>query len=389
MNTDIHICLVSAQLLANYIPVMMHKPDQVHLVSSDHGVKQGWTARFEKMLQQQGFTVVRHTGMPDTDMQEIRDYAEKLGKKIEQAVPNATITLNITGGNKLMVLGMWEAFNGAVEMIYTDTFHDCIEHLDANTNTREPLRSVLDIPHYLQAYGVKYLSAESDDAGWLQAVEQRKSVSKYLAGNAERLGDFIGVMNKLANDAIETDNRSLVLMYPTQYLRHSPRGLWKDTLSILQRSNLIKWNCDREITFIDPDITRYLGGIWLEEYVYLIARDAKPEHVACSVKINWDNSRNATNELDVILVHNNRMLVIECKTLRFGNNQQKDSDMVYKLSDLGDELRGLFGRTWLVSARAPTQTLIERAKSRQLNIISPAALKTLRQEILTWMTAKP
>lgn len=380
---NIHICLVSAQLLANYIPVVMHKPDQVHLVSSDHVVQQGLTARFEKMLQQQGFTVVSHTGMPDTDMQKIRAYAEALGQKIEREIPNATITLNITGGNKLMVLGMWEMFDGAVEMIYTDTFHDCIEHLDSNT--RKPLQSVLDIPYYLQAYGVKYLHADSDDEQWLQSVEQRKSVSKYLAENAERIGDFIGVINKLANDAIEKDNRSLVLMYPTQYLRYSPRGLWIDMLRMLQESNLIKWDGDREVTFLDVEKTRYLGGIWLEEYVYLIARDASPEHVACSVKINWDSSRSATNELDVILVHNNRMLVIECKTLRFGNNQQKDSDMVYKLSDLGDELKGLFGKTWLVSARAPTQLLVDRAKSRHLNIISPAALKGLRQEILTWM----
>lgn len=31
---NIHICLVSAQLLANYIPIRMEQPDQVHLVSS-------------------------------------------------------------------------------------------------------------------------------------------------------------------------------------------------------------------------------------------------------------------------------------------------------------------------------------------------------------------
>lgn len=382
---NLHLCLVSDQLLANYIPAMMYQPDQVHLVSSAYVRHKGLTARFEKMLKQQGFSVVLHEGMPDTDMQQIRAFAEKLAQTIEQQAPNAHITLNITGGNKLMVLGMWEMFDGAVEMIYTDTFHQCIEHL--HNQHREPLRSVLDIKRYLQAYGVRYLHAESDNPDWLEAIQQRKPVSKYLAENAEALGGFIGLINRLANEALEEENRQSILRYPQQFLTSPPRSIWREALLKLQNADLLVWDGNREITFPDAERTRYLGGIWLEEYVYLTARDANPEHVACSVKINWDTSHQATNELDIILVHRNRMLVIECKTLRIGNNTQKDSDMVYKISDLGDELRGLFGKTWLVSAREPDNHLTDRAKSRSLHIITPANLKNLRQQILDWMQA--
>ncbi|MEZ5537184.1 MAG: DUF1887 family CARF protein [Thiolinea sp.] len=382
---NLHICLVSDQLLANYIPVIMDRPDQVHLVSSAYMVNKGMTARFRKMLEQQGFSVFQHDNMPDHDIGGIRRFAEQLWEAVDKQVPDdPAITLNLTGGNKLMTLAMWDVFKGIVErIVYTDTFNNCIEYL--HDQTREPLRSVLDIPQYLQAYGVKFLQALSDDEEWLAAVNQRKPVSKYLAENAERLGDFIGVLNKLANDTLEEENHRLLLRYPTQYFRNPPRGIWRDALRQLQQSGLLKWDGDREVTFTNPETVRYLGGIWLEEYVYLIARDANPEHVACSVKINWDSSRNATNELDVILVHHNRMLVIECKTLRFGNDQQKDSDMVYKISDLGDDLRGLFGKTWLVSAREPTPRLLDRAKSRRLAVISAAGLKDLRRSILDWM----
>lgn len=381
----IHLCLVSDQLLANYIPILMAAPDQVHLISSEHVVKKGLTARFERLLKQRGFAVTLHNGIPDATMSAIRAYAETLWNTINSQVPNAQITLNITGGNKLMVLGMWEVFNNAVErVIYTDTFHHCIENL--HDQSKESLRSVLDIEQYLQAHGVKYLSAASENASWLEQVLARKATTKYLAEQALALDSFIGAINFLCQQALLKENNELVLAYPVQLLSTHPGRIWCEALLKLQNTHLLNWDGDKEITFIDVERTRYLGGIWLEEYVYLVARDAAPEHVACSVKINWDTSRQATNELDVILVHRNRMLVIECKTLRFGNNEQKDSDIVYKISDLGDELRGLFGKTWLVSAREPNDMAKERAKSRALHIIASSGLKDLRQEILQWMT---
>ncbi|MBK8455498.1 MAG: DUF1887 family CARF protein [Thiofilum sp.] len=383
---NIHICLVSDQLLANYIPVLMAKPDQVHLVSSIYVTKKGLTDRFERLLRQQGFVVVRHEAMPDATIAAIRDYANALWHTINEKLPNAQITLNITGGNKLMVLGMSEVFNGAVEkVIYTDTLHHCIENL--HDQSKESLLSVLDIKQYLQAYGIKYLSAESDKTDWLEKVLARKTITKYLAEQSPVLDSFIGILNYLAQQALAKDKHDLMLSQPLQCLDRTPNKLWREALLKLQNASLLLWDGDKEITFLDMERTRYLGGIWLEEYVYFIARDAAPEHVAGGVKINWDTSRQSTNELDVILVHRNRMLVIECKTLKFGNNEQKESDMVYKISDLGDELRGLFGKTWLVSAREPNDVIKERAKSRSLEIIAAGDLRNLRQKVLQWMQA--
>jgi hypothetical protein len=50
----------------------------------------------------------------------------------------------------------------------------------------------------------------------------------------------------------------------------------------------------------------------------------------------------------VLVVHNNPLLVIECKKLRFGT--AKDSEVIYKLDSITDEMNGLFGSTLLVSA---------------------------------------
>lgn len=380
---NIQICLVSDQLLANYIPVMMYRPDQVHLVSSDFVKGKGLTARFQRMLEQQNFTVIKHDGMPDSDMPSIRAFTQHLAQVIQQQSPDAEITLNITGGNKLMTLGMWEEFGEGVQVIYTDTQHHCIEHL--HEQRTEPLVSVLDVRRYLQAYGVRYLNALSDQPEWQQGVKGRKAVTKYLAEHADRLGAFIGMINRLAHNAMGVESREHFLAAPKQVLRAQPKGIWRSSLLMFQEAGLVTWDDNQEITFPNVESARYLGGIWLEEFAYLSALEAGAEHVACSVKINWEKSRQTINELDLILVHRNRMLVIECKTLRLGMNDQKDSDMVYKISDLGDELRGLFGKTWLVSAREPDAVLVERAKSRRLTIIAAADLKSLRSNIRAWM----
>lgn len=379
---NIHICLVSAQLLANYIPIRMEQPDQVHLVSSAEMQRNGMTARFQRMLEAQSIKTLVHYDMPDSFVAAIHEYALELQETIKILAPAASITLNITGGNKLMMLGMLEIFRSDVQrIIYTDTANNVIECLHDHTN--EPLQSVLAIPEYLLAYGASYRQAASDDQAWQIRIGQRKSATKYLAVHAKELAGLIGALNALANRAL-SDNGE-VLEIPQQEFNDHPSGLWREALYKLANAKVFTWDGSKTIIFTDAEATRYVGGLWLEEYVYHIARDAQADDVRNSVEITWDHSKNTRNELDVLLTHNNRMLVIECKTLRLGRDFQKDTDILYKIDSLGDDLKGLFGKTWLVSAREPTIEMLDRAKDRGIRILSPSHLKSLRQEILQWM----
>jgi hypothetical protein len=378
----IHICLVSAQLLANYIPIRMDKPDQVHLVSSAAMQRNGMTARFQRMLQAQQIETIIHHDMPDSFIAAIHEYALELQETIKATATDAQITLNITGGNKLMMLGMLEIFRPDVQrIIYTDTANNVIECLHDNTN--EPLEAVLAIPEYLLAYGATYRKAASDDQAWQIRIGQRKPSTKYLALHAQELAGLIGTLNFLANNAL-SDNGE-VLVTPQQQLNDHPGGQWREALRKLAETQVFAWDGSKTITFGDAESARYVGGIWLEEYVYHIARDAQPDDVRTSVEITWDNSKNTRNELDVLITHNNRMLVIECKTLRLGRDFQKDSDILYKIDSLGADLKGLFGQTWLISAREPTSDMLDRASDRSIRILSPSQIKGLRQEILRWM----
>ena len=382
---NIHICLVSQQLLANYIPVLMQKPDAVCLISSASMEATGLTARFKAMLDALEIPNCTYDDMPSTNMESIYDYALEISEKIKQQYSNANLTLNITGGTKLMSQGFTEVMSNDAQLIYTDTQHNRLEYIGEKTRKSSiPLPSVLKIKDYLKAYGANYKQSLSDDSQWQQEILQRKAVTKYLGQQAEALDGLIGSINYLVNQAI-SDN-SKVLEKPTQYLNTTPRGEWKTALQKMQQSGLLSWDGQTEIRFSDIESARYLGGVWLEEYVYHLAKDEQPEDVRSGVKVSWDSSKKTHNELDVVLVHNNRMLIIECKTMRFGGGyQQKDSDVLYKIDSLGDDLKGLYGGLWLVSARTPTDNMIDRAKDRRIKIINPSDLKKLRSHFQQWM----
>ena len=92
-----------------------------------------------------------------------------------------------------------------------------------------------------------------------------------------------------------------------------------------------------------PELRRYLGGEWFEEYVYLrIKRDFKlrDEDIAKSVKICRLSSTSNDNELDVVFVRDNALYVIECKVSMTGYGKDPKSvvdEYLYKLAAISKD----------------------------------------------------
>lgn len=173
-------------------------------------------------------------------------------------------------------------------------------------------------------------------------------------------------------------------MRPQQRLNNPPYGRWARLLRWLRDQGMLDWQGGTEVTFLDAERTRFLNGSWLEEYVYHRLRDEGVYDVALGVEGTWDGTDGARNELDVVAVHANRLLVVECKTARHGNNAAVDDQQLYKLDSIGDTLRGFFGFIWLVTARPPTGGMRERARQHGIRLIRPNELPHLRQAVRTW-----
>lgn len=386
-GSQVHVCLVSDQLLPNLIPVLMHRPTEVHLVVTDD--KAGEGRRFRRLLQDHGFAVAMHEGAPSTGTSRLEEYAMNVATNLDEHQQGRTIVLNATGGTKLMALAFLTVFRDdlGAHVIYTDTEHGQLEYLAPREVAAEPLRPVLNIPTYLAANGMTLRRADSQDHAWVSGAQKRKPLTKWLADQAASIGRFLGAMNRLAAGAL--DNHGM-LTAPEQHFDSAPHGnRWTGALRQIRSTGLADWSDgDTLVRFADAAAARYLSGGWLEEYAWHVFRDEQPDDVMAGVVGTWESSNRASpsrNEFDLLVVHRNRMLVLECKTMRFGNSGQSDQDVMHKLATLGRNAGGLFGTTLLLSARPLNAALRSRAESNHIQILEGADIRKLRDYARDWM----
>ena len=383
----LHICIVSDRLIPNLIPALMLRPEALLLLSSAEMETLGLTGRLRDLLVSCGFDVSVKGGVPSGGLSRIRDYARALMDELRRLAPEDELVLNLTGGNKLMTIAFSQVLGPVVSrMIYTDTAHGLLEELPGPAGTQGAswaLEGVVDVPLYLRAQGMRPRVCRSDATEWVDAVRRRKHLTKYLARQARALGGLFGAVNALASQALDSRGESLV--EPFQQFREPPRGRWVDVLRRIQDEGLTRWNGSTGLELKDVDAARYLNGGWLEEYAWLLARELSPDDVRLGVEGDWEQTRRGSNELDVVVVHQNRLLLIECKTLRLGRDLGVDSDLLYKLDSVGDDVRGLYGEVVLLSAREPSPLIRDRAAHHRIQVAGPACLPRLQRDIRDWM----
>lgn len=379
----VHLAIVSEQLLPTVIPCLMDRPDRVVLVASRVMTKQA--QRLKVLLKEAGLGTEVRDEAPDVGLEAIRAYAVELAQHLAAAWPGAELVLNATGGTKLMALGFVEVFRERADrIIYTDTAHGRIEVIhDRRTAAPkpEPMRDVLDVPRYLAVQGFRYQRDAAHDAAWLARMERRREVARHLAREAVRLSEMITWINGLARRAL--DEKGHELLKPVQSLDRELHGEWRCTFDRFVQAGLAEAVGPRAVRFADVEAARFLGGGWLEEYAFAAVRDAGVHDVRVGVTGVWEGTERARNEFDVLACHRNRMVFIECKTLRFEEGKN-DNDLAYKVTSLGKDVRGLFGATWVLSAQEPTPVLLDRAKQAGFVVIGPKFLGSLPQWVRLW-----
>ncbi len=388
----IHVLLVSDQTLQNLIPALMGRPQRIFLVVTTEMARRRADQRLRRQLRQLDAELTTCSDCPDADFARTQAFAHQVAEQVINAGADAEIVLNATGGTKLMSIAFVEAFRGiASRILYTDTAHRRIEYLPAAHDARAPaptaMTDVLDVPGYLRAQGFQFRGAASDAADWQASAEARKAACKFLGKHIgdPQLQQFVGALNGLADKALERlpDRQAERLAAPVQSFSYAPRGRWAEAMAVLTQAGVADWTPGSEyLRFRDVEAAQFARGGWLEAYAYHVVRDVGVHDTRLGVTGVWDNEQAMANEFDVLACHLNQLLFIECKTLRL--HDQNDNDIAYKLDSLGEDARGLFGRTWLLSAREPTDTLIARARRARIRLVPPAELQRLRVLVREW-----
>ncbi|MBI3935964.1 MAG: DUF1887 family protein [Betaproteobacteria bacterium] len=387
----IHVVLVSEQTIPNLVPALMDKPAKVYLVATETMKRKGLPQRLKGVLQKRGIAAEILSGAPDTGLESIIGFASmKVADRLQKNHPSAKVVLNATGGTKPMVLGFTEVFRTrAARVIYTDTAHRRIESLAAaggGAAGYTAMESVLDVEIYLAAQGFTIERARSDDRAWLDLAKGRRAACEFLAQRIEERGvqNLIGALNGLAHKALDGQRK---LVAPKQTLESDPGRPWPEVLDQLQGFGLIRRN-GRNIEFRDQGSACFLHGDWLEEYVWQVLRDEGMHDVRLGVIGRWDQAAKAENEFDVLATHMNELLFVECKTLKHGGKKAKDADLLYKVDSLGQDVRGLFGTTWLITARSPEPEMIDRARQQGVKLLGPSELHGLSGHVHHWKAGR-
>jgi hypothetical protein len=391
-SESVHVCLVDPQeTLPNLIPLLMDPPRTVLLVITPRVKQLGIAERIRGLARSHGIEVQEFDGAPATDWEALRENAIELCTFMHQQFGGRRVVLNISGGTKLMAFAYGETLRELLdpdhlEIIYCDALESEVDILLPPNRPSVPLRNVLDVSGYLLAQGMRLEDSLDQDPEWIKAVERRLSATRMLLDMALSDADFIGALNYMSSRALSRDGRQL--SKPEQHLREVPKGEWRAAIETLKRHDLLAW-AEGETAVQLPSVraARFLAGGWLEEFAWHTARELNPHEVRAGVVGSWESDgelQPPSNEFDLLVVHRNRLLVVECKTafMRRGKDAQR---ILYKLESLASALGGKMGSALLLSARPLSSNQLGRARQQRIDCLSGSEVKGLRDYIAQWM----
>ena len=386
----LHFCIITGQPMANLIPILHMKPDVVILATTDRMKEPA--ARFAKLLNRLHLLlserIIRKSDLPDHDIASIEAWSLQCLDEVASLFPHHEIHLNATGGNKLMALAMANVFRNfdnstRVRIFYLDTEHDRIEWVEPSSHLPIPVPNVISIDTGLRIHGKRLGSCCSKQTGAMESVQSRKALTVWMARHADALNGFFGTLNY--HFRVE----GIPHTEPIK-LNRFPSIIWRDALHQMAECGLLHYDGRVKFQATSCDAIDYLAGGWLEEYVWQVLRDQGLEDVHWSLEVFEDAKGHgvAPNELDVVAVHRNRLVIIECKTAKY-NTVHDLRQVIYKLDSVGNA-GGLFGQKWLVMGRGIQGTrglpddLVRAARASRVSIITPDMLGSLPKLVRAW-----
>lgn len=388
-----HLCLVSDQSLQNLLPTRVagFVPDRCVLLASAEMKRKGADKRLRHAIEQGGCKHIEISDdIPDHDIGAIIAWGGRLIARLRSASPDHRFILNLTGGNKLMSIGLLQALRPWCEAIYCDTASDGLEILHPPGKEPIPLApDLLTVKLYLAAQGFTMRNEPTDGV----LLDKRRETTLWLAQNAARLQDFIRNLNRAA---AYYDNENKSVQDPN--LSAPRQGLETEAHQRLRAASLLDEHQGR--IRVPAQHAKYLGGGWLEEYCWAIGRQLEDDGLirrarfAINVKIDpVDKGRPdkyPLNELDAVFVHRNRMLIAECKTGRQLGDEGKSQNILNRLEVLGEHAAGRFAEKVLLTTEnrnGINAATAERARRYRVRVIAAEDLSSLKKVLLDWMRA--
>jgi len=338
-----------------------------------------------------------------------------------------SITLNLTGGTKLMSMAFAEAgqavlrMHEAVHLEYVDTQHSRIERIRGRQSSAVPMRALLGVREAVLASGKADAGCASASALFQQQMQRTPLHDLLLDGSPELITELNSMcmdMEVLHDGKKRLDSKWLDVaasrpekgMFAlVESKENLNKILWKSLegqLGLqLHAQGVLLAPPNRSdgrliLQLARPSEIDYLKGGWLEAHLASIIAATAPDDWACGVQVGAEKGKN--NEIDAIVACSNRTLLVEVKTAILnreslqsdGKASSKAQDTLYKLDSIGHGLARNFNNNWLVSARPLSEVDILRAQDKRIKVFAPqdndatarAAVKQFTQALHAWVS---
>lgn len=366
-KADVHICLVSDQLLPNLLPVLdvLTKPVEVVLLVTARMTLAA--ERLKGLLREAGCRVDQRT-IEAFRIEDIR--ALVLG--LVEEYDGRSLALNATGGTKVMALGATGIFQElGLPVFYIDTENRALISLSTPQMTR-PLPDLLKVDTCLKCYGYRVMSTLAPE---LQP--QNRQLYAALIAGWERFSNPLGRLNALAG-------RARGQLWSS--MDAGTDNAFDDLMGLFQSAGHLTVDNQR-VVFPDEKSRQLVQGGWLEHYVFGLVEDLrrKKQLRDAAMGIRVTNNAETSNELDVAFTTNNRLHVIECKTANLRSRESKGDAVVYKLDNLRDLLGGTYGRALLVSYQELRKEDRQRCRANRVSLVCGRKVQNLSDSLPRWV----
>jgi rhodanese-related sulfurtransferase len=272
-------------------------------------------------------------------------------------------------------LRLVEAGSGRLDIIYADTQRQQIDWMGELPRS-EAMADVMDLQKMLQVQGYRIVG-DNRHAVAQQSAQRRAAMTRELGDNAGRYARVLSTVSALASPAADSRSERDLL----RQLHYAPAGPLANILLLAQDAELLHWDGDVNVNFRDADSAAYLAGAWLEEFVLLKLTGGlgRPGKFSCNLQVASGDG--VPNELDAMVLHRNRALLVECKT---GRQSDKASDALYKLAQLRDKLCGSVGKALYLSAQEIGDDHRQRANEYRIDVLCADELSRLVPYLRDW-----
>jgi hypothetical protein len=381
MNTasapTVHVCIATGQNAANFIPLRQYDAREVWILQT-HAMKSS-ADNLALALREPG-RVIQRKPLDDGSLAALARSAEGIAEQLD----GRHVVFHATGGTKPMVLALRdglrlvEAGTGRLEILYADTARQHVDWLGAEPRS-EPMDDVLDLRNMLLVQGYRIEGDSRHQAALDRAAAPvRAKLTRMLGERAGQLAKFFSVLATLAHRAADerAAERDLI-----QHLLYPPAESVAEMLREASQAGLLRWDGDVALDFRSRELAAYFAGGWIEEYVLLkLSGLARPDRFASNLHV-VSAARGVPNELDAMVVHRNRALLIECKT----GGQANPAAALYKIAQLRDRLGGSVAAALYVSAQRLGDEHRQRAQDYQVSVLCGDEVADLPRWVRHWM----